>query len=230
MGWRGPFDAAFRMILSDYKIPRDVWMMLAVFTLATAWSLVKPVDYATWFFEIVPGSIGVFALAAISPRFRFSSLLYAIVAVHFVILAAGAKYSYAEMPLFNWIRDAFHLSRNHFDRVGHLFQGITVALLAREILLRRTTLGRGLMVAFLSICVALAFSAFYELLEWRWVILLYPDSGPQWLGMQGDPWDAQGDMFMALCGAIFVVGALSRIHDRSIAKICNNHLQKRMQS
>ena len=207
------------MVPSDHRVPRDVWLLLAVVATATAWSLVRPIDYATWFFEILPGGIGVIVLAAISPRFRFSSLLYAVVAIHFVVLAAGAKYTYAEMPLFNWLRDEFHLSRNYFDRVGHFFQGATVALLAREILLRRVRMERGGMLAFLSICVGLAFSAFYELVEWRWVVLFYPDRGPQWLGMQGDPWDAQGDMFMALCGAVFVVAILSRLHDRSIKRI-----------
>ena len=203
----------------DRRIPRDVWLLLAVATLATAWSLVNPADYATWFFEIIPGWIGVIVLAAISPRFRFSSLLYAVVTIHFVILAAGAKYTYADMPLFNWLRDMLQLSRNHFDRVGHVFQGVTVALLAREILLRCTGIGRGRILGFLSICVALAFSAFYELSEWWWVVLFYPSQGPQWLGMQGDPWDAQWDMFMALCGAVLVVGTLSRLHDRSIERI-----------
>lgn len=159
-------------------------------------------------------------LAAVSPRFRLSRLLYAVVAVHFVVLAAGAKYTYAEMPLGIWFRDTFHLSRNHFDRVGHFFQGFTAALVTREILVRWTALRRGRIAAFLSICAALAFSAFYELVEWRWVVAFYPDQGPQWLGMQGDPWDAQGDMFMALCGAVLAVGALSRLHDRSIGNQC----------
>ena len=209
------------MVRSDHRhrMPCDAWMMLAVFVAAVVWSLVKTADYATWFFEILPGGVGVLLLAAISPWFRFSRLLYAVVAIHFVILAAGAKYTYAEMPLFDWLRDWLQLSRNHFDRVGHLFQGITAALVAREILLRCTALPRGWMPAFLSVCVALAFSAFYELVEWGWVVWFYPDRGPQWLGMQGDPWDAQGDMFMALCGAIFVVTALSRLHDRSIERV-----------
>ena len=158
-------------------------------------------------------------LAAVSPWFRFSRLVYVVVAIHFVILAAGAKYTYAEMPLFNWLRDTLALSRNYFDRVGHLFQGITAALLTREILIRCTALERGRILGFLSASVALAFSAFYELAEWWWVALFYPDKGAEWLGMQGDPWDAQGDMFMALCGAILVVALLARLHDRSIARV-----------
>lgn len=200
------------------RVPRDVATLVAVCILATVWSLVKPVDYATWCFEIIPGGIGIIVLTALSPRFRFSKLLYVIVAIHFVVLAAGAKYTYAEVPLGNWLRDAFHLSRNHFDRVGHFFQGFTVALVTREVLVRWTALGPARIVAFLSICVALAFSAFYELDEWWWVAAFYPDQGPEWLGMQGDPWDAQWDMFMALCGAIVVVASLSRLHDRSIRR------------
>jgi putative membrane protein len=172
----------------------------------------------TWCFEILPGGVGVLVLAAVSPRFRFSRLLYAVAAIHFVVLAVGAKYTYAEAPPGNWFRDAFHLSRNHFDRVGHFFQGFTAALVTREILVRWTALGPGRIAAFLSVCVALAFSAFYELLEWWWVTAFYPDEGPQWLGMQGDPWDAQWDMCMALCGAIVVAAVLSRFHDRSMER------------
>jgi putative membrane protein len=198
------------------RVPSDVWLMLVVFAVATAWSLVQPADWATWFFEITPGGIGLLVLAAVSPWRRFSRLLYFVVAVHFVILAAGAKYTYAEMPLFNWLRDSFHLSRNYFDRVGHFFQGFTAALLTREILLRWTPLQTGKIVSFLSCSVALAFSAFYELLEWQWVEWFYPGKGTEWLGMQGDPWDAQSDMAMALCGAIAVVGFLTRIQDASI--------------
>jgi predicted acyltransferase/uncharacterized membrane protein YjdF len=201
------------------KIPGDVWLLLAMAAGATAWSLRGPTDWSTWLFEIVPGGVSVIVLAATVPRFRFSAFFYAVVTLHFVILAAGAKYTYAEVPLGNWFQDAFHLSRNYFDRVGHLFQGLTVALLTREILIRRTPLGHSRLVAFLSVCVGLAFSAFYELLEWQWVVWFYPDQGPQWLGMQGDMWDAQGDMFMALCGAVLAVTALARPQDRSIGQI-----------
>lgn len=196
----------------------DAWWLLAVAALATAWSLIHPADYGTWLFEIVPGGLGVLALLVLSTRVRFSTLLVAVAAIHFVVLAAGAKYTYAEMPLFNWLRDAIHGSRNEYDRVGHFFQGFTVALLTRETLLRWTPLRRGFVASFLSVCVGLAFSAFYELLEWQWVIWFYPTRGPEWLGMQGDPWDAQGDMLMALCGALAVVTVLARWHDRSIAR------------
>jgi putative membrane protein len=209
------------------SLPHAAWGLVVVFVAAIAWSLVHPVDYATWAFEITPGATGMLVLIAVSRRYRFSTMLYAVAGLHFVILAAGAKYTYADMPAFNWIKDEFGLARNHFDRVGHLFQGITAALLTREILVRRTPLGRGKLTGFLSICVALAFSAFYELVEWWWVVLFYPANGPEWLGMQGDQWDSQCDMFMALCGAILIAVFLSRLHDRSIAEVETSNGERR---
>jgi len=200
-----------------HPVPRDAKQLLLAAVLMTAWSAIKPADYATWFFEIVPGAVGVLILVAVSPRFPFSSLFYTVVAIHFVVLATGAKYTYTEVPLFNWLQEVLHLSRNHFDRIGHFFQGITPALLAREILIRHSGMRRGFVLSLVAICVALAFSAFYEVVEWWWVLAFYPTEGPQWLGMQGDPWDAQWDMFMALCGAVTALAILSRIHDRSIA-------------
>ena len=183
---------------------------------ATAWSAVRPANYATWFFELFMGAAGVGILVAMRNRWRFSPVVYWAVAVHFVILAIGAKYTYAEMPLFNWLRDELGWSRNHFDRVGHFLQGVTPALIAREVLLIRTQLASGKLVSLLAVSAALSFSALYELLEWIWVLIFYPSSGPEWLGMQGDPWDAQGDMFMALCGAATALLLFSRFQDRGI--------------
>jgi putative membrane protein len=196
--------------------PPAVRFMLAVFAGATVWSVTGPVDWATWFFEWSLGAAGVLALVAVYPRYRFSSLVYVVAAIHFVVLAVGARYTYAEVPWFNWLRDTLGLSRNYYDRVGHFFQGVTPALVAREVLLRSTGLGRGWCLPFLVVCVALAFSAFYEMIEWWWVVAFYASSGPEWLGMQGDPWDAQQDMFMALCGAVATLLLLSRRQDRSI--------------
>jgi len=193
--------------------------LLLVAAGVTVWSAMHPADYATWFFELFIGAIGVAVLAVSSGRFRFSGFVYLVVALHYVILATGAKYTYAQVPLFNWLRDVLDLSRNHFDRVGHFAQGVTPALLTREVLLRTTGLGRGKWLACLSICVALAFSAFYEILEWIWVVLFYPDRGPEWLGMQGDSWDAQADMLMALLGGLVAVLGFSGVHDKSIAAI-----------
>lgn len=201
------------------KSPSALQTMLLVCTLATGWSAIHPADYATWFFELFVGAAGIAALVCIRNRFRFSPLVYGIVALHFVVLAIGAKYTYADEPIFNWLKDSLGLSRNYFDRVGHFLQGVTPALITREALLRSTGLQRGAFTGFLSACVALAFSAFYELLEWVWVLMFYPDNGPEWLGMQGDPWDTQGDMAAALCGALVVVLLLSRWHDRSMQRM-----------
>jgi len=162
---------------------------------------------------------GVGLLALTYWRFPFSRLVYLLVAVHFTILAVGAKYTYAEMPLFNWLRDTFDLTRNYYDRVGHFAQGFFPALIAREILLRTTPLRPGKMLTFLVASVCLALSAFYELIEWWVVLVFYPESGPEWLGLQGDPWDAQQDMFMALLGAVAALALLSRAHDRSLASL-----------
>jgi putative membrane protein len=196
---------------------RAVWMLLAIALVATAWSAWRPVDYATWAFELLPGGIATAVLLwlAISGRFQFTAIVYFVCALQFVVLACGAKFTYAEMPLFNWLRDALHLSRNHFDRVGHFLQGVSPALVTRELLVRRTNIRRWL-AGCLGICVALAFSAFYEIVEWQWVVWFYPQKGPEWLGMQGDLWDAQGDMLMALCGAITAALVFAYWQDREL--------------
>ncbi len=184
-----------------------------------AWSAYKPHDYATWFFETFIGVGGVIALAVTARRFRFSSLVVLLVAIHFVILAAGGKYTYAVNPWFEWLKEALGLARNHFDRVGHFAQGFVPAIIARELLLRTSGLQRGKWLSVICIALCLAISAFYELIEWWAVALFYPTEGPQWLGMQGDVWDAQQDMFMALLGATCAILLLSRLHDRSMRKL-----------
>ncbi len=201
------------------KSHRPLLALVAVVAVATAWSAWRPHDYATWFFELMIGFAGVAALLATYRRFRFSSLVYGAVAVHFTILAVGAKYTYADMPLFNQLRDAWRLSRNHFDRVGHFFQGFTPALLCRELLVRTSRIGRSRWVIVFCIAAPLAFSAFYEILEVWWVMLFYPTSGPEWLGMQGDPWDAQWDMTSALAGALVATFVFSWWHWRSMRKV-----------
>lgn len=201
------------------KRPDPLLSLCVAAALCLAWSAVGTADYAVWLFEVALGVAGIVALALTRRRFSFSALVYLLVAIHFAVLAAGGKYTYEAVPLGNWLRDLFHLSRNPFDRIGHFFQGFVPALIAREVLLRTTPLQRGKMVNFLAVCFCLAFSAFYELLEWQIVVWFYPNSGPQWLGMQGDPWDAQQDMLMALVGATVAVLALSHVHDRSMAAV-----------
>ena len=198
-----------------------VWTLIVVTVVAMAWSAVHAKEYDTWLFEIMLGLPGVVVLVATSRRFRFSSLIYVVAAAHFAVLAVGAKYTYAEVPLFNWLRDALHLSRNHYDRVGHFMQGFTPALILRELLLRTSPLRRGKWLAFLCVSVPLAFSALYELLEMWWVVAFYPAQGNAWLGMQGDVWDAQWDMTMALVGAIVALVVFSRLHDRTMRAVCD---------
>ena len=192
--------------------------MLGVVGAATLWSAIDPADYATWFFELFIGAAGVVALVLLRRRYPFSALVLGVAAFHYVVLAVGAKYTYAEAPPGEWLRAALDLSRNHFDRFGHFMQGVTPALLMREVLLRSTGIGRGFWLGFCSVSVALAFSGFYEILEWFWVALFYPDEGPEWLGMQGDPFDAQADMLMATLGGLLSAVGLRRLHDRSIEK------------
>lgn len=198
-------------------MPRGVVLLLVVATVATGWSAIAPADYATWFFELSIGATGVAALVATCGRFRFSGVVYTVVAVHYVILAAGAKYTYADMPVFDWLQEALGLSRNHYDRVGHFAQGFTAALITRELLLRGTSLRRAWVIAAISVSAGLSFSAMYEIFEWLWVLAFYPDRGPDWLGMQGDVWDAQADMLTAMFGAAAML-LLSPIQDRQIER------------
>ncbi len=193
--------------------------MLGVVILSTVWSAINPADYATWFFELFIGAGGVLALVLLRKRFPFSAFVLGVAALHYVVLSIGAKYTYAEAPPGEWLRNAFHLSRNHFDRVGHFMQGVTPALVMREILLRRTGIGRGFWLGLCALSVAMAFSALYEILEWLWVAAFYPNAGPEWLGMQGDPFDAQADMLMATLGGLLSAVVLRRWHDASIAKL-----------
>ncbi|MGE4633160.1 MAG: DUF2238 domain-containing protein, partial [Planctomycetota bacterium] len=184
--------------------------------LVTVWSFIGAADLFTWVFELMLGIAGVLFLACIQKQFRFSNFFLSVVFIHYVILALGAHYTYAGMPLFDWLQQQFELQRNHFDRVGHFMQGLTPALVVVEWLTRRSELTSSRIISTAAISAGLAFSALYEVLEWLWVIVFYPDSGPEWLGMQGDPWDAQGDMFMALCGALLAVSLLSGFHRHSI--------------
>ena len=205
--------------MSNRATTTALWCLAATVMVAAAWSAVQPHDYPTWAFELLPGGIatGVLLWLGFTGHFRFTAIVYLVCAVQFVILACGAKYTYEKMPLFDWLRDALDLSRNHFDRLGHFFQGMSPTLVARELLLRRTNIRRRWLAGTLAASVAVAFSGCYEIVEWLWVIVFYPNKGPEWLGHQGDPWDAQADMLMALCGAIVAAAILARWQDRQLA-------------
>ena len=169
--------------------------------------------------EVVPGLVLVAALAVLHRRLPLSWFVCGCVFVHVLILIYGGYYTYAKTPLGDWAREAFGFSRNHYDRVGHLAVGVFPALLAREVLLRKTPLRRGGWLTFLSVCVVLAFAAFWELLEWWTVLGVAPDVGQAFLGTQGDVWDAQWDMLLALVGASVALPALGRVQDASMARV-----------
>ncbi|HEX6827366.1 MAG TPA: DUF2238 domain-containing protein, partial [Burkholderiales bacterium] len=193
------------------------WLLLASFLALLAWSGIAPRDRFTWYLEVAPAMIGAVALIALYPRFRFTDLVYSLIWLHALVLMVGGHYTYAEMPLFNWLRDAFHLERNYYDRLGHLFQGFVPAMIAREVLLRRSPLRSGKWLFFLVTCVALSISAMYEFIEW-WVALATGEDAEAFLATQGDVWDTQWDMFLALTGALLAQTFLSRLHDRELAR------------
>ena len=192
--------------------------LLATGLVVLAWSAWHPFDYFIWVLEVFPAVVGAVVLVAIYPRFRFTDLVYVLVLVHAVILMVGGHYTYAEMPLFNWFRDEYHLSRNYYDRVGHLAQGFIPAIIAREVLVRRSPLKPGKWLFFLVTCVCLAISAFYEFIEW-WVAVGTGEAATAFLATQGDIWDTQWDMFLAFVAAIVAQLLLSRWHDRQLAGI-----------
>ena len=182
------------------------------------WSGIAPSERLTWWLEVAPVLIGAPLLVLSYSSFRLSPLLYRLLFAHAVILMVGGHYTYAKVPVGFWVQDLFELSRNHYDRLGHLAQGFVPAILAREILLRRSPLVRGRWLYFLVVSVCLAFSALYELVEW-WAAALGGDSAESFLGTQGDVWDTQWDMFLALLGANASLLLLPRVHDRSLARL-----------
>ena len=200
---------------------RDVKLhlgLLVSFLLLLVWSVIKPHDLFTWFLETAPAMIALLILLATYRRFRLSNLAYVLIWIHAIILLVGGHYTYAEVPLFNWIRDTFHLSRNHYDRVGHFAQGFVPAIIAREVLLRKSPLRPGKLLTFIVISVCLAISAAYELIEFG-VSMATGAAGDAFLGTQGDIWDTQKDMMMCLIGALTALATLSGLHDRSLRRL-----------
>ncbi|MFY3743149.1 DUF2238 domain-containing protein [Anaeromyxobacter sp. Red801] len=192
--------------------------LLALVVAVLAWSGVGPKDRGTWLMEVAPVLLVVPVLIATRRRFPLTPLLYVLVALHAAVLCVGGHYTYAEVPAGFWVRDALGLARNHYDRLGHFMQGFVPALAARELLLRTSPLRPGRWLAALVTCVALAISAVYELVEWLAAVLL-GQGADAFLGTQGDPWDTQWDMFLALVGAVAAQVLLSRVHDRAIARL-----------
>jgi putative membrane protein len=192
--------------------------LLLVFGSVFTWSAIHPHDYFTWFLEVFPAMIALPVLFFSYQKFPLTPLLYVLILVHAAILIVGGHYTYAEVPLFNWLRDTFDLSRNYYDRVGHFVQGFVPAMIAREILLRKKVVKDSAWLFFIISCICLAISSCYEFIEW-WVAVGSGAVAEAFLGTQGDVWDTQWDMFLALVGAIAAQILLAKLHDKQLAKL-----------
>jgi putative membrane protein len=193
-------------------------LLLAILSVAFLWSAIVPYDRLTWWLEVAPVLIALPLLFLTNSRFPFTSLAYGLMLIHALILLVGGHYTYAEVPLFNWLRDHFDLSRNYYDRVGHFAQGFIPAIIAREILIRQSLLNTGGWLFFVVSCICLSISAVYEFIEW-WVAVISGTAAEAFLGTQGDVWDTQWDMFLALIGALTAQLLLAKTHDLQIRRL-----------
>jgi putative membrane protein len=197
---------------------REPAILLVVAIILLALSRIGAAESGTWIMEVAPILLIAPILVVTARRFPLTPLVYRLLFLHALILMVGGHYTYAKVPLGFWVQDALGLARNHYDRLGHLAQGFVPAMLAREVLLRRSPLERGKWLSFLVVCVCLALSATYELIEWL-AAVLGGSAADAFLGTQGDVWDTQWDMFMALIGALSALLLLSRTHDRQLARL-----------
>lgn len=202
--------------------PRYLLAAGALIVLALAISFIHPYDRLTWLMEVMPVLIALPLLFFTYQRFPLTPLLYLLIFLHALILIVGGTYTYAHVPVGFWVQDLFGLARNPYDKLGHLWQGLVPALVAKEIFVRRQFVSGKKMVAFLAICVAMAISAWYELIEW-WAAVIMGQGADEFLGTQGDQWDTQSDMCMAFFGAMIAVILLAKWHDRQIARMGGEH-------
>ena len=192
-----------------------IWLFIyfAVFI----WSFLNPKDLFTWFLEVLPAIIALIVLVITYKNFRLTPLVYSLILIHCIILMVGGHYTYSEVPLFDFIKDILQQERNNYDKLGHLAQGFIPAMIAREIIIRKSIITIESWRNFFIICFCLAFSAFYELIEW-WVAILSNEASNDFLGTQGYIWDTQSDMAWALFGAILALVFLRRYHDKQLKK------------
>jgi putative membrane protein len=200
------------------EIPRSHFALLATVVAIILWSGWQPYDRLTWWLEASPAIVGLAILVATYRRFRLTTLCYTLIALHMCILCVGGHYTYARVPPFDWLRPIFGWQRNNYDRLGHLMQGFVPAIIAREVLLRFGVLARRNWLPFVIVSICLGISAVYELLEW-WTALISGAAANDFLGSQGDVWDTQSDMCLALIGAISALVLLSALHDRGLRKL-----------
>lgn len=196
--------------------PLHLSLLVIVLTVLT-WSGINPKDRFTWFLEVAPVLIGFMLMIPTYHRFRLTDLLYVLIAIHCVILCIGGRYTYAEVPIGFWVQEMMGWSRNHYDRVGHFAQGFIPAILAREILIRHQVVSNKKWLFLFATSICLSFSAVYEFIEWG-AALVSGEGATAFLGTQGDVWDTQWDMFLALIGAITAQLTLSGFHDRELQK------------
>ena len=190
-------------------------LLFTALALVFVWSAIAPYERFTWWLEIFPILIALPVIFLSYKNLQFTRLAYFLMLVHAIILLVGGHFTYAEVPLFNWLRDTFELSRNYYDRVGHFAQGFVPAIIAREILIKKSPLKSGSWLFFITCCICLSISVVYEFIEW-WTAVLEGGAADAFLGTQGDVWDTQWDMFCALIGAIAAQASLTRLHDKLI--------------
>ena len=195
---------------------KGIW--LGIYFAVLIWSAIEPKDYFIWFLEVLPALIGLVVLVLTYKKFPLTPLLYTLTLIHCMILMVGGHYTYAEVPLFDTIKPWFGFERNNYDRVGHLAQGFVPAIIAREILIRLAIVSGAGWRNFIIVSICLAFSAFYELIEW-FVAALTGTAADDFLATQGDVWDTQSDMALALLGAICALLLLARLHDRQLERM-----------
>lgn len=193
-------------------------ILIGLFIIGLIWSGIQPFDYFTWALEIFPAVLGTIVLIFTFKQFQFTFLTYCFILIHSYILFIGGHYTYAEVPLFDWIKETFDLSRNNYDKVGHFAQGFIPAMIVREILARKNIVTIKKWLNFIVVCICLSFSAVYEFLEW-WVALFSGENAEAFLGTQGYVWDTQSDMFYATIGAITMLVLLAKIQDKNISKL-----------
>lgn len=197
------------------------FLWLVVFFLFLIWSAINPKDYFTWALEVAPAVLGLVVMAITYNSFRLTPLLYLLILLHCIVLIIGGHYTYAEVPLFDYLQPVLGFERNNYDKVGHFMQGFVPAIIAREILIRKAVVVSAAWRNFFIVCFCLAFSAFYELIEWA-VAIAAGAGSEAFLGTQGYEWDTQSDMGFALFGALLALLLLSSLHDRQLATLQDN--------
>jgi putative membrane protein len=195
-----------------------IYVLLTIFSATLLWSIINPKEGFTCFLEIIPAIIGLLILTLTFNKFRFTNFTYTLILIHCIILFIGGHYTYAEVPLFDYIREIFHQSRNNYDKVGHFAQGFVPAMIIRELFIRKEVIANKSFFNFIIISICLAISAAYEWIEW-FVSIITGDGGDAFLGTQGYVWDTQSDMLFATIGAITALLLFSKVQDKQLIEI-----------